>query len=146
MGKLVIENEVLVTGIEKLIKEGRQVSFTPKGSSMLPFIRGNKDTVQLNAPENIQKGDIVLARTAPSTYVLHRVIHITGSTILLMGDGNIKGIEKCRPEDIIAVATSIDKGGKVIDCRSKSHLRKAAIWKMLKPLRRYILAIYRRII
>ena len=78
--------------------------------------------------------------------MLHRVIDITGSTILLMGDGNIKGIEKCRPEDIIAVATSIDKGGKVIDCRSKSHLREAAIWKMLKPLRRYILAIYRRII
>jgi hypothetical protein len=145
MGKLVIENDVLITGIEKLIKEGKQVSFTPKGSSMLPFIQGSKDTVQLTAPVNIQTGDIVLARIAPALYVLHRVIDIAENTILLMGDGNITGTEKCRPEDIIAIVVSIDKGTRIIDCHSKSHLRKAAIWKTLKPIRRYILAIYRRL-
>lgn len=146
MAKTVINNDILITEIDRLIKEGSQVSFTPKGISMHPFIRGGKDTVLLDKPETIQKGDIALARIPGSACVLHRVTDVTESTITLMGDGNPSGTERCRHEDIIAVAVEIRKDGKTIDCRSKSHQRKAAIWRMLKPVRRYLLAIYRRII
>ena len=146
MAKTVINNDILITEIDRLIKEGSQVSFTPKGISMHPFIRGGKDTVLLDKPGKIQKGDIALARVSPSTYVLHRVIDTSGNIVTLMGDGNSSGIEKCGHEDVIAVAVEIRKDGKTIDCRSKSHQRKAAVWKMLKPVRRYLLAIYRRII
>ncbi|MBR5836751.1 MAG: S24/S26 family peptidase [Bacteroidales bacterium] len=146
MSKKVISNEALITEIERLIKEGSQVSFTPKGVSMHPFIRGGKDTVLLDKPERIQKGDIALARVAPATYVLHRVTSTTEDSIILVGDGNTVSMERCRHEDVIAVVTTIIKDGKPIDCHSRSHLRNAAIWRMLKPVRRYLLAIYRRII
>lgn len=146
MSKKVITNEALVTEIERLIKEGSQVSFKPKGVSMHPFIRGGKDTVLLDKPGRVQKGDIALARVAPATYVLHRVTDTTENTVILMGDGNTVSMERCRQEDVIAIAVTIEKGGKTIDCRSKSHQLKAAIWRMLRPVRRYLLAIYRRVI
>ena len=145
MAKTVISNEILLTEVGRLTQEGSQVVFTPKGISMHPFIRGGKDTVLLDKAENIQPGDIALAKVGQSSYVLHRVTEVTETSVTLMGDGNIAGTERCRPEDIIAVAVEINKDGRKIDCRSKGHLRKAEIWRKLKPVRRYLLAIYRRI-
>ena len=146
MVKKIIPNDVLVNEIDKFVKEGLQVTFKPKGNSMLPFIVGERDSVVLKSPENIKKGDIVLAKVGVSHYVLHRVIAMRDDRITLMGDGNIVGTERCRLTDIVAVAIKINKGGKEIDCRSKFHFCKAGIWRMLKPVRRYLLAIYRRII
>ena len=146
MATAIISNAVLVAEIDRLVNDGMQVTFTPKGNSMLPFIRGERDTVMLKAPENIRKGDIVLAATSASTYVLHRVIDINGDQLILMGDGNLVGTEKCRMTDVIAVAVKINKGRREIDCNSRSHQRRADIWRILKPVRRYLLAIYRRII
>ena len=146
MVKMIIPNVVLVNEIDKFIKEGLQVNFKPKGNSMLPFIVGERDSVVLKAPENIKIGDIVLAKVGVSNYVLHRVIAMNDDRITLMGDGNIIGTERCRLTDIVAVAIKINKGGKEIDCRSKYHLFKARIWRMLKPVRRYLLAIYRIIL
>ena len=145
MKTAIIPNDILVTEIDRLIKEGSQVAFTPKGFSMLPFIRGGRDTVLLTAPEEINIRDIVLARVAPNRYVLHRVINISEGEVELMGDGNLVGTERCRLEDVLALALEIRKDGKTIDCRSRKHLRRAGIWWALKPIRRYLLAVYRRI-
>ena len=92
------------------------------------------------------EGDIVLARLSSGSYVLHRIISINGTEIILMGDGNIRGTEKCRVGDVIAVSERIIRNGKAVECRSEKHLRKVAIWQMLRPVRRYLLAIYKRII
>ena len=146
MATAIIPNAVLVAEIDRLVNDGMQVTFTPKGNSMLPFIRGERDTVMLKAPENIRKGDIVLAAASASTYVLHRVIDINEDQLILMGDGNLVGTEKCRMADVIAVAVKINKGSREIDCNSRSHQNRAYIWRILKPVRRYLLAIYRRII
>jgi hypothetical protein len=62
-----------------------------------------------------------------------------------MGDGNLIGRERCRREDVIGKAVKIMKKDREIDCQSPSHLRKAAIWRSLLPIRRYLLAIYRRL-
>lgn len=146
MATAIIPNAVMVTEIDRLVKDGMQISFTPKGNSMLPFIRGEKDIVILKAPEKISKGDIVLAGISASTYVLHRVIDINEDKLILMGDGNLIGTEQCRSSDVIAIAVKIIKGRREIDCNSRSHQRRADIWRTLKPVRRYLLAIYRRII
>ena len=112
---------------------------------MLPFIRGDRDSVVLKAPDDIRIFDIVLAKIDAS-YVLHRVLETDGSNVILMGDGNVMGTERCRVADIIAMADKIVRDGKEIDCRSAAHLRKVVMWRRLRPLRRYLLAIYKRII
>lgn len=145
MQKSVLPNNVLLEEVGRLVKEGEQVVIMTKGVSMLPFIRGNKDSVLLKSPDDVRKGDIVLARISADRYVLHRLIEVDEDRFTLMGDGNIKGVERCRREDIMAVAITILRGeGSKVDCRSKGHRAKAKIWGLMLPARRFLLAIYRR--
>ena len=141
--------ELLMNEALLLIEEGKRVIVRVKGSSMLPFLRGDKDSVELEKATEIKCGDIVLAYVEECRFVLHRIIRIDGERVVLMGDGNLKGCEYCRIEDIKAKAVNIIKpakgGYKKISCTDRTHMRKADLWKKLLPVRRYILAIYKRI-
>ena len=46
------DNEIIQSAI-KLVQEGLRVTFPVKGYSMLPFIIGSKESVDLVKPENI---------------------------------------------------------------------------------------------
>ncbi|MBP3344062.1 MAG: S24/S26 family peptidase [Bacteroidales bacterium] len=141
--------ELLMNEALLLIEEGKRVIVRVKGSSMLPFLRGDKDSVELEKASEIKCGDIVLAYVEECRFVLHRIIRIDEERVVLMGDGNLKGCEYCRIEDIKAKAVNIIKpakgGYKKISCTDRTHVRKADLWKKLLPVRRYILAIYKRI-
>lgn len=141
--------ELLMNEALLLIEEGKRVIVRVKGNSMLPFLRGDKDSVELEKASEIKCGDIVLAYVEECRFVLHRIIRIDGERVVLMGDGNLKGCEYCRIEDIKAKAVNIIKpakgGYKKISCTDRTHMRKADLWKKLLPVRRYILAIYKRI-
>ncbi|MBE6226612.1 MAG: hypothetical protein E7121_05945 [Bacteroidales bacterium] len=141
--------ELLMNEALLLIEEGKRVIVRVKGSSMLPFLRGDKDSVELEKASEIKCGDIVLAYVEECRFVLHRIIRIDGEHVVLMGDGNLKGCEHCRISEIKAKAVNIIKpakgGYKKISCTDRTHMRKADLWKKLLPVRRYILAIYKRI-
>ncbi len=139
MDKRVLPNEVLLEEAGRLLDEGRDVTFTPLGSSMLPFIHGGKDSVTLRKMPSAQVGDIALVRL-PGRYVLHRIIALEGEKVTLMGDGNLVGTENCTTADIMGTVTAIQKGKRSVTPG------KGRFWRALKPLRRYILAIYRRLI
>ena len=139
MDKRVLPNEVLLEEAGQLLDEGREVTFTPLGSSMLPFIRGGKDSVTLRKMPSAEVGDIVLVRL-PGRYVLHRLIALEGEKVTLMGDGNLAGTENCTFADIMGTVTAIQKGKRTVTPG------KGRLWRALKPFRRYILAIYRRLI
>ena len=133
---MILPNEVVLEEAGKLLEEGREVVLTPLGNSMLPFIRGGKDEVTLKAMPDVEVGDIVLARLPGPTYVLHRVVDRNFNLLKLMGDGNIRGTESCTLDDVIGTVTSIN-GVPPGD---------GMLWRYLKPFRRLILAIYRRLI
>lgn len=138
MDKRVLSNEVFLEEVGSLLNEGREVSFTPLGSSMLPFIRGGRDSVRLQKKDSMEVGDIVLVRLQ-GRYVLHRIIALEGEKVTLMGDGNIIGTESCLRSDVMGTVVAIQKGKReVIPGRGR-------FWRAIKPLRRYILAIYRRL-
>lgn len=140
--KLVLRNSVMFTEVAKLISEGKSVTMKVKGYSMLPFI-SDGDTVKLVKTDNIKLYDIVLARIDDNQYVLHRIIRMKDNLLLLMGDGNLKGCERCNVEDVLALAAVKVKKKKEYDFRSDSHLKKARIWNFLLPIRRYLLFIYK---
>jgi len=145
MKKVVMHNDVLLPEVARLVTLGEDVTLCVKGTSMLPFIRGGRDSVTLTAVDEIRDYDIVLAEISDGVYVLHRVVETDGEKIILMGDGNICGRETCRRDKVLAKAKWIIRDGRKVDCRSVRHLRAAGLWRMLLPLRRYILAIYRRL-
>ena len=65
--------------------------------------------------------------------------------ITLMGDGNLYYKEICTEEAIAGQAIRIIKREKIIDCTAPAQRRKAAVWKALLPIRRYLLGIYKQI-
>lgn len=126
--------------LESLLDEGRDVTMTPKGNSMLPFIKGGKDSVKLTVPKApLEVGDIVLAKVG-ERFIMHRVFAVDGDALTLMGDGNIAGKEHCSTSDVMGLVTEIHKKGDRVVIPGKARL-----WRFLRPVRRYILAVYKRV-
>ena len=137
-----LPNEIILEEVARLLDEGREVVFRPKGSSMLPFIRGERDSVALQRREDVAVGDIVLVRLPGPRYVLHRVIALSpdGEKLTLMGDGNIRGTEESRATDVIGtVSRLLREGGRSVRPGS------ARLWRALLPVRRLLLGVYRRL-
>ena len=140
MDKRVLPNEILLGEVAAILREGREAVITPTGNSMLPFIRGGRDRVVLRKQDEIAVGDIVLMYTG-GRHILHRIIEIDGEQVTLMGDGNLKGVEHGTRADIIGTVTEIIRpDGRSIQPGT------GRFWRTLKPFRRYILFIYRRLI
>ncbi len=140
MNSVQLPNEILLSSAASFLDEGREVVIRAKGSSMLPFIRGDRDSVVLKKCDNPDVGDIVLVRF-PDRYIMHRIISRDGDRFRMMGDGNIRGTESFRREDILGRVIWIIKGN-----GRRVRPGNGRLWRMLLPLRRYILGIYRRII
>ena len=130
----------------RLVQEGVTVTFPVTGQSMLPFIIGGKESVILHAPGLTAVGDVVLAWVDGNRYVVHRIIKLDYDRVTLMGDGNVAVTEHCRLNDIKARVTH------VVNAKDRTHylynrwrMLGAKVWYWLRPIRRYLLAIYRRL-
>ena len=116
MDKRIIPNDILLGEVATVLREGHEAVITPTGNSMLPFIRNGKDRVVLRRMDGVDVGDMVL-----------------------MGDGNLRGTEHCTTADVIGTVTEIIRP----DGRRRAP-GKGRVWRALRPVRRYILAVYRR--
>ena len=71
--------------IRQTLAQGKNVTFTPGGVSMLPMLRPNRDSVTLSPlPRQLKKYDLPLYRRNNGRYVLHRVVKV-GKTYTCMG-------------------------------------------------------------
>ena len=140
-----VQCSTVISEAIRFVEEGIKVTLPVDGNSMLPFIIGGKESAVLQKPGEPKVGDVVLAWTDGSRYVIHRIIKIEGERVTLMGDGNLKGVEHCSRHDIKALVTHIaDADGKQRDLYTSQRKLAARVWRWLKPVRRYLLAIYRR--
>lgn len=138
------DNEILESAIS-LVDEGVSVTFPVKGVSMLPFIIGGRESVILVCPQDVAVGDVVLAWVEGCRYVVHRIIRIDGEHVVLMGDGNIVGVEHCLLSDVKARADYVvDARGRKRYLNAPWRRQAARAWFRLRPLRRYILFVYKR--
>ncbi len=152
MEKMVISNDILFEEVLRVLATGRNVQIPVKGVSMLPLIKGERDTVVLeplspgsrNEGRQPEAGDIVLFRVG-GRFILHRILSLKDGIATIQGDGVPKNQERCRIEHIYGrVVTIIKPGGRKVDPNTPFRLRLARIWHLM-PLKRYILAIYRRL-
>ena len=81
----------------------------------------------------IRKYNVVMA-DAGECFVVHRIVKVGDDYVTLFGDGNIRGMERVLREKIYGV----------VDC-STLHIFFAKIWLWLRPVRRFPLAIFRRV-
>lgn len=130
-----------------IVAEGKEFVLPVGGVSMLPFIIGGKERVVLSPVKVIEPRKVYLALTDTGIYVIHRLEKIEGDRVKLMGDGNLKTGEFCNREGIKAqVDYVIDSNGKQRYLYSGGRMFATRIWLMLKPLRRYLLVIYKKLI
>ena len=145
MKKLVIDNEELFGRVVELLQEGREVTIPSKGFSMLPFIRGERDSVVLERADDIKAGDIVLFRLE-GRYILHRVMDVNDAMVEMMGDGILQALEHCPRRQVYGRAVGILRDGiHRVNPNGRWQRFLVGAWWALLPLRRWLLAIYRRL-
>lgn len=149
MKSISLPNERLIPEIKRLIDEGHTATFRVRGFSMRPFLEDRRDKVLLSpcSEEEICVGDVVLAEIAPGCYVLHRVMYRQDTRIILRGDGNVKGTERCLVTDVIGKATGFYRKGRTrLDSVSSWKWKLySALWPAFPFVRRLLLAFHRRV-
>ena len=145
--KMQLPNAVLIPEIIRLLEEGHTVTLRLRGISMRPFLENDRDVALLTKSKETKVGDPVLAEVSPKHYVFHRVIAINGERVTLRGDGNLSE-EHCLLKDVKAGAIGFYRKGRDTLDRTDERKWKAYsfLWTHLYPIRRYLLAIYRRLV
>ena len=141
-----LPNDAWLGEVSKMLNEGKPYAIFVKGYSMRPFIEHTRDRVFLEKRDSYNVGDAVLAQIAPGHYVLHRIIEKQGDNLTLQGDGNIKGVELCKVQDVSGVVTQYIRPHRIIPADDPKLVRRIKLWRKLRPIRRYLLFIYKTII
>lgn len=129
-----IANRELFAIVRDTLLEGSTVRIAVNGQSMLPFFRsGSTITLRPINEGDIRKYNVVMA-DAGNAFVVHRIIEVGEEFVTLLGDGNYLGTERVTRDKIYGV----------VDC-SDLHLFFAKIWLWMRPVRRFPLAIFRRV-
>lgn len=146
-GRHEIPNAILLGMVRDTIREGHTATIWVKGFSMRPFLEHMRDKVVLapiTAP--LAVGDAVLAEISQDKYVLHRIINIEGEQVTLMGDGNLRGTEQCRVQDVAGIVTDYIRPNRSFKADDPKLIRRVRLWRRLLPCRRLLLIVYKAII
>ena len=134
------DNKIMLGAVFTFLERGKDVTINVKGRSMLPFLVGGRDKVVLTATKSgLHTGDAVLAELRPGQYVLHRIIALEGEDVTLMGDGNLRGTEHCKVQDVRGIVTQYIRPNRTILAADRSLQRRIRLWRKLLPVRRYLL-------
>lgn len=130
-----LSNRILFEEARKELTEGRSVTLSVQGQSMLPFFQsGSRITLRPLRDGDLRRGNVVLGETDNGHFVVHRIYRIDEETVTLLGDGNLVGTETIPRNRIYGI----------VNC-GVLHRWAALIWMRMRPLRRYPLAALRRI-
>ena len=144
MEKNKIKLEELFPLIQEKLESGGDVVFTVTGSSMLPFMKDGKTLVTIKQiDKKLKKHDIVFYKNN-GKFILHRILKITSNYIITCGDGLTK-LEYIKESDIFAKVVKFQNGHVLTDVKNIFYRFKVNIWLLLRPFRRYLLFILRKI-
>ena len=135
MNKRSVDNGTMFEVVAEHLTEGKSVTVSVLGRSMRPFFSSG-ETITIHPIEECAmfEGSVIFARIGKRRYAVHRIMEIEGDKITMMGDGNVLGREVVHRNDIYGY----------VEC-SERHLRWAKVWRWLLPVRRYLIAIDRRV-
>lgn len=148
MTKTIVKDKgLMMEEIRTLVSEGKTVTLTVKGNSMNPFIVHLRDRMTIGPwkDEDIRKGTVALVKDTRGSYVIHRIIKRDKDRVVLLGDGNIGFTETATLDNVIGIMHNIDRKGRVWTPQSTLWRLYSWFWMTLTPLRRYPLALWRKL-
>lgn len=128
--------------IEKLLREGKNISIRPQGYSMYPvFVPGRDEAIiePVNAAD-LRRGDVVLYRRDKEAehggiLVLHRIWKVKPEGFYLVGD-NQKEIEgPLRADQMKGIMAGMNRKGKYVSVTNPVYRFLTGIWLWLRPVR-----------
>lgn len=143
-----MNNAEFLPHVIALANEDHDVTIPLRGFSMRPFLEDGRDLAILcKIDRPLKIGDIVLAELSPGRYALHRIYRLNKTHVQMLGDGNLSPDPVIKHEDVkVFVKAFLRKGSKKPDyVDGKKFQRYSKIWMKLTPVRRWLLAIWRRL-
>ena len=139
--------------IKEIVEAGGEFRFVSKGTSMLPMLRHNRDTIVLAKAElPLKKYDVPFYRRKDGSFVLHRVVGFDkNGGYIMCGDNQFAKEYGITDENIVAVLKAYIKDGKRIECSDPdyleyvyNHCRHRAMIKYYRYLRHHVGNVLRR--
>lgn len=127
------------THIEDAVAKGNFIIHS-HGVSMWPMIRNGIDSIHIEPAEGrLQKYDIPLYKDNRGRYVIHRIIEVTDTGYVILGDGLYEREYDITDKNIIGKVVGFFRKEKYISCDSKGYLRYVKFWAgtilfMRKPI------------
>lgn len=143
--QLNIAGKDLVPIMKEQINSGKTVTFSPKGTSMLPLIRQGRDSVTLEKiTRPLKRHDIVFYQRDNGQYVLHRIVKI-GETITCVGDNQFTLEKGLRHDQMFAVVSAYLRDGKAHSINNFPYRVYCVLLYSLRPFRRFFYKVRRRL-
>lgn len=128
--------EELMPLITEALSSGQSVRFFPRGTSMMPMLRQDVDSVVLSpVPERLQKYDLAFYQRDNGKYILHRIV-AAGETYTCMGDNQTTPESGLRHDQMLAVVTGFYRNKRYIAVDAFGYRLYRNIWVGLMPVRR----------
>lgn len=129
--------DVLMPVIHESFAAGKSVRFSPQGTSMLPMIRQNIDTVVISPIQgNLKKYDLPLYQRANGQYVLHRIVEV-GETYTCMGDNQFVKEPGLQRSQMLAVVTAFYRGERKYTTEDLSYQIYCRLWYHSRHIRHF---------
>lgn len=115
---------------EEFLEQNGSMTYSNVGVSMLPLLRQGRDlfTVRKKGEERCKKGDVVLYRRPPSSYVLHRIVAVNETDYTILGDNCINKEHGITDADIIGVMTGYVRDGKAHSVDESGYRLYSWVW------------------
>lgn len=131
--------------IREQLNNGQMVTFSPNGTSMLPFLKEGRDTVMVSLPSGkLKKYDVALYQRKNGQYVLHRVVKVK-EDYTFAGDNQFTLEKGVSQDQIIAVCTTFVRKGKRISAKDPYWRMWATFWHCSRFARYVFVATINRI-
>ena len=103
-----------ISTYEEYLEEYGTLTYTNVGVSMIPLLRQGKDLFTVRKKENARcaRGDVILYRRKPDSYVLHRVVEVRPDDYVVLGDNCVEKEYGITDSDILGVMTGFTRSGK----------------------------------
>lgn len=129
-----------IDAIQEVLNHGGEFRLYPKGRSMLPLIRQEKDSVVLkkridqpNVP--LKRKEIAFYRRDSGQFVLHRVMRIErDGTYTMCGDNQLYLEKNIRADQVIGYVDGIYKKDRLLSLTSLRYRLYVLVWTWM-PLR-----------
>lgn len=145
----IVANHELLPQIAELLREGHSVTLTVRGNSMNPLFVDRRDKVCIASCSlgRLKRGDLLLAYEASQArYVLHRLVgRAANGDFILRGDGNLQACERIAPHDVLGRVVAWERKGRPGRPDAPLWRLYAGAWMALRPVRRWLLALWRRL-